>query len=73
MDDTQRCPICKSPLRVLGGSYESPKDSTDVFSIIKLGCLNDSEPSNNHEPCANYVGGDNPDPKLITTIKNKIN
>ena len=73
MDDIQRCPICNTPLRVIGSSYESLEGSTDVFSIIKLGCLNNSEPSNNREPCLNYVGGVNPDPLLITTIKNQIN
>ena len=73
MDKTQRCPICNSPLQVIGSAYESPKDSTDVFSIIQLGCMNDSEPSNNHKPCPNYVGGVNPDPLLITHVKNKVN
>ena len=73
MDDTKRCPVCNTPLQVLGSSYESLVGSTEVFSIIKLGCLNNSEPSNNREPCPNYVGGVNPDPLLITTIKNKIN
>ena len=73
MNDAQRCPICKTPLQVIGSAYESPKDSTDVFSIIRLGCMNDSEPSNNREPCPNYVGGKNPDLLKITHVKNKVN
>ena len=73
MDTTKRCPICNTPLQVIGSAYESPKDSTDVFSIIRLGCMNNSEPSNNREPCPNYVGGEYANPLLITTIKNQIN
>ena len=74
MDTTKRCPICNTPLQVIGSSYESLVGSTDVFSIIQLGCMNNSEPSNNLDPCANYAGGQNPNPpQLITTIRNKVN
>ena len=73
MNDAQRCPICNTHLQVIGSAYESLKNSTDVFSIIQLGCMNNSEPSNNHEPCPNYVGGKDPDPLKITHVKNKVN
>ena len=74
MGDGQRCPVCNTSLQVISSTYESLAGSTDVYSVIKLGCLNNSEPRNNLDPCANYAGGQNPDPPhLITTIRNKVN
>lgn len=70
--DVMRCTVCNSPQRVLSSKEETNSTTGLTENVIQTGCLNDSEPTNGHNPCPRYAGGESPDPDLITEIRNPV-
>jgi len=70
------CSICNSPLHIIDLKYETELDSTDIYAVMKLVCVNNNyETNKNGEtiPCLNYAGKDLNHPKIIAkTIRNKV-
>jgi hypothetical protein len=52
-------------MKIADSKLESPIDSTDVYSVLKMVCINPK--------CPNYCGLDLNNPKMYTEVKNKVN
>jgi len=60
------CPECKAPLQVANSRFESPEDSTDVFSVLTMVCVNPK--------CPNFAGTNLNEPtKIVEVLKRKVN
>lgn len=61
-----QCPQCKAPLMVAKSEYKSEVDSTDVYNVLTMVCINPK--------CDNYAGKDLKKPlKIAETVRNKVN
>lgn len=65
MEDN-RCPECQYDLMISDSGFESDVGSTDVFSVLKLVCINPK--------CSSFIGQNlnNPD-KVVKVVRNKVN
>lgn len=58
------CSQCNSPLKIAGSKFESSVDSTDVYSVLTMVCINPK--------CPDYSGADLNNPLKSTTVRNKV-
>lgn len=60
------CPECQQSLMVASSKYESDKDSTEVYSVLTMVCINPK--------CDNYSGPNLNEPKKIANVvRKKVN
>lgn len=60
------CPECRSPLMVANSKFESAENSTDVYSVLTMVCVNPK--------CGTYAGTNLNEPlKVAAVVRNKVN
>ncbi len=60
------CPECRQPLLIAGSRFQSDEGSTEVYSELKMVCVNPK--------CGNYSGPDLNNPlKVAAVVRNKVN
>jgi hypothetical protein len=59
------CPSCGDVARIAKSKFESPVDTTDVYSVMIMVCVNPD--------CANYETNLESPSKIVDTIRNKVN
>jgi hypothetical protein len=61
-----QCPECNQPLMVANSKFESATDSTDVYSVLTMVCVNPK--------CPNFAGPNLNEPlKVAQVVRNKVN
>ena len=69
------CPECKAPLMVANSKFESDVDSTDVYSVLTMVCVNSKfDPVKKAWVCSLYCGPNLNQPlKVAAVVRNKVN
>lgn len=69
------CPECRSPLMVANSKFESEANSTDVYSVLTMVCVNSKiDPIKRTQVCSLYCGLDLNNPlKVAAVVRNKVN
>lgn len=61
-----KCPHCNRDLNIANNRMESEENSTDVFSVQSLVCINPQ--------CVAYAGKDLNNPRnIVEVVRNKVN
>lgn len=69
------CPECGQPLKIANSRLESEKDSTDVYSVFTMVCVNSKiDPLTRKQVCSMFCGPDLNNPrKVAKVVRRKVN
>lgn len=60
-----KCAQCNEDMMIAGSKFISEVDSTDVYTELKLVCVNPK--------CPSYAGTDLTNATVYTSVRNKVN